>query len=202
MTDKTPTTMAILLHPHPTLSQKALPVAAVDDRIRGLLNSMLATLYAADGVGLAANQVGLLERLVVIDVGVPGPEGKPDFKQKHPILMVNPEIISASETFKEYEEGCLSLPGVYGPVERPETVTVRYLDEHGKTQELDADGLLAVCVQHEIDHLDGVLFPQRMSRLKSQMTLKKYTKKRADFIAEPGYDALTAERGIIKAAGK
>jgi len=149
--------LKILNYPDKRLNKVAKPVAEVDDRIRKLVVDMAETMYAAPGVGLAATQVDVHERVIVIDVS-----------DAHNELMVfiNPEIVWASEVKKDWEEGCLSVPGIYDVVERPEKVRVKALNQKGETFELDCDGLLAVCVQHEIDHLDGHVFVEYLSQLK------------------------------------
>ncbi|WP_175938897.1 peptide deformylase [Caballeronia sp. BCC1704] len=149
--------LKILNYPDKRLNKVAKPVAVVDDRIRKLVADMAETMYAAPGVGLAATQVDVHERVIVIDVS-----------DAHDELMVfiNPEIVWASEVKKDWEEGCLSVPGIYDVVQRPDRVRVRALNEKGETFELDCEGLLAVCVQHEIDHLDGHVFVEYLSQLK------------------------------------
>ncbi len=199
MTEKTPKALPVVLHPHQVLNQRALPVDAVDDDIRQTLDRMLATMYAAEGVGLAANQVNVLQRLVVMDLGVEIEDGHRDHSQKRPKFFVNPEIVWRSPEIITWQEGCLSLPGLYADVERAARVRVRFTDRDGKVQEDEADGLYSVCLQHEIDHLDGILFPQRMSKLRRDMAEKKYIRKRRDFLAEPHYDAVTAEGGLVHA---
>ncbi len=149
--------LKILRYPDPRLHQKAKPVALVDDRVRDLARRMAETMYAAPGIGLAATQVDVHERIVVIDVS----EDKSDLR-----VFVNPEIVEVSALRQVHEEGCLSVPGIYDEVERPERVTVTALDLDGQPFTLHADGLLAVCIQHEIDHLDGRVFVQYLSRLK------------------------------------
>ncbi len=149
--------LSILKYPDPRLHRVAEPVREVDNRVRELIRDMADTMYDAPGVGLAATQVDVHQRVVVIDVS----EAKDDLQ-----VYINPEILSRSEDCKIYEEGCLSVPGVYDEVERPDRVTVRALDEHGQPFTVDADGLLAVCIQHEIDHLNGRVFVQYLSRLK------------------------------------
>lgn len=191
--------LPVVLHPHQVLNQRALPVAAVNEDIRQTLRRMLATMYAAEGVGLAANQVSILQRLVVMDLGVEGNDGQRDHSQKRPKFLVNPEIVWRSEDTITWQEGCLSLPGLYADVVRAAKVRVRFTDYDGKPQEEEAEGLYSVCLQHEIDHLDGILFPQRMSKLRREMAEKKYVRKRKDFLAEPHYDALTAEGGVVAA---
>ena len=163
--------MKIYEIPEPVLRQKAEEVAVVDASIRQTLADMLETMYAGNGVGLAANQVGLLKRLVVIDCA--GDEEEPN-----PIKMVNPKIIAHSDNKILHNEGCLSLPREYADVERWETVTVSYTDENGEKQTLETDGLLAIAMQHEIDHLDGILFIDYLSKLKRDKLLKHLEKRR------------------------
>jgi len=159
----------IVLLPDPVLRAKAAPVAAVDADIQAMMDDMLETMYDAPGIGLAAPQIGISKRVIVMDCS--DDENKPE-----PIKMVNPEIIAASEDTSTMEEGCLSIPDHRGEVTRPSAISVRYLDEHGQVQERDCDGLLAVCIQHEIDHLNGVLFIDYLSRLKRDMIIRKMTK--------------------------
>ncbi len=147
----------ILRYPDARLHRVAEPVREVDDRIRQLVRDMAETMYAAPGIGLAATQVDVHLRVIVIDVS----EARDELR-----VFVNPEIVERSDDTKVHEEGCLSVPGIYDEVERPDRVTVRALDEHGRPFTLQADGLLAVCVQHEIDHLNGRVFVQYLSRLK------------------------------------
>jgi len=147
----------ILRYPDPRLHRVAEPVREVDDGIRQLVRDMAETMYAAPGIGLAATQVDVHLRVIVIDVS----EARDQLR-----VFVNPEIVERSDDTKVYEEGCLSVPGIYDEVERPDRVTVRALDENGQPFTLQADGLLAVCVQHEIDHLNGRVFVQYLSRLK------------------------------------
>lgn len=149
--------LSILRYPDPRLHTVAKPVQAVDDRIRQLVKDMAETMYAAPGVGLAATQVNVHERVVVIDVSEDGNDLK---------VLINPEIIQKSEELQVYEEGCLSVPGVYDRVERSAKVRVRALNELGQSCEFDAEGLLAVCVQHELDHLEGKVFVEYLSSLK------------------------------------
>ena len=170
--------LPIVLAPDPVLKAKAKPIAAVDDSIRRLMDDMLETMYAAPGIGLAANQVGVLKRVLVLDVAR---EDDPP----QPMGMANPEVIWASEEMSVYNEGCLSLPEHYADITRPKEVRVRYLDRDGKRQEIAADGLLATCIQHEIDHLDGVLFVDHLSALKRNMILKKLVKLKKQ-LAEDG----------------
>lgn len=179
--------MAILpikIAPDAVLKQVAQPVTEVTDDIRTLLDDMLETMYNAHGIGLAANQVGVLKRVIVVDV-----EQENHHEPGNPIKMVNPELVTTSEDMFTYQEGCLSFPQQYGDVDRPATITLRYLDENGKPQEMQADGLLATCIQHEIDHLDGINFVDHLSKLKRDMIVKKLEKgkKRGDYahIYEP-----------------
>jgi peptide deformylase len=161
----------ILIPPDPRLRLTCEPVAVVDDEIRKLMDDMLETMYDAPGIGLAAIQIGVTKRVIVIDVARRKEEDAPS-----PICLVNPVILWASEELSVYEEGCLSVPDYYDEVERPARVRVGYLDRDGKIQELEADGILATCVQHEIDHLNGVLFVDHLSRLKRDRVLKKFSK--------------------------
>ena len=155
--------------PDPVLRQKAAAVETVDDALRVLLDDMLETMYAAPGIGLAAPQVGALKRVVTIDVS--GEE-----EEKAPLFLVNPEIVERSEERIVYQEGCLSIPEIYEDVERSARVKVRFLDRNGEPQEIEADGLLSICIKHELDHLDGVLFLDHISKLKRDMTWKKFQK--------------------------
>lgn len=159
--------LPILHYPDPRLHTKATPVAVVDDRIRTLAADMAETMYAAPGVGLAASQVNVHERVIVIDVS----EDKSGL-----MALINPEIIERSGE-QTCEEGCLSVPGIYDTVTRAERVKVRALNEKGETIEFEADGLLAVCVQHEIDHLDGKVFVEYLSQLKQNRIKTKLAKR-------------------------
>ncbi len=160
-------------YPHPVLKKKAEKVAGVDDELRRFLDDMLETMYAENGCGLAAPQVGVSKRVVVIDLAHEGEEPAP-------LYMVNPEIIWKSEDLEVCEEGCLSLPEMRAEVERPASVKIRYLDYQGKECELLAEEFLAVAAQHELDHLDGVLYIDHLSRLKRQMLVKKLEKSRKE----------------------
>ncbi len=164
----------ILILPDTRLRLTSAPVAAVDNDIRGLLDDMLESMYDAPGIGLAAIQVGVAKRVVVVDVAKR--EGEEDEDVKEPIFLVNPEVVKASEEMSVYEEGCLSIPEYYAEVERPQRVRVRYLDRLGAMQEMDADGIMATCLQHEIDHLNGVLFIDHISRLKRERVIRKFEK--------------------------
>lgn len=159
----------IITVPDPVLKNVSDPVSGLDADTKRLLDDMLETMYAAPGIGLAAIQIGVPKRLVVLDVS-----GKDE--PNAPRFLVNPEIIAVSDEMQVYEEGCLSIPDVYDEVERPARVQVRYQDYAGETVEEWADGLYAVCVQHEIDHLNGVLFIDHLSRLKRERAVKKVVK--------------------------
>lgn len=161
--------LPILIAPDPVLKAKCKPVAEVTDAMRTLLDDMLETMYAAPGIGLAAPQIGIKERLLVLDVA-------DKHEEKQPFKLINPEIVWQSEELQTYNEGCLSLPEQYADVVRPEAVKIRYLDESGTQKEMQATGLQAVCVQHEIDHLDGVLFVDHLSALRRNMILRKVQK--------------------------
>lgn len=163
----------IIIEPDPILREKSSPLEKVDNELRKLMDDMLETMYSAPGIGLAAVQVGILKRLIVIDIS------KEDEK-KNPIFFVNPEIIYQSSKMSTYEEGCLSLPGFYAEVERPTECHINYLDYNGKRKKLEADGLLATCIQHEVDHLNGVLFIDHISKLKRDMIIKKLRKNKKE----------------------
>ena len=162
--------------PDPRLRAMSSPVAAVDDDIRRLIADMTETMYAANGIGLAAIQVGVTKRVVVIDLQAEeDEEGKPI---RDPHAYVNPEIVEVSEELASYNEGCLSIPEQYAEVARPASCRVRWLDGDGASREAEMNGLLATCMQHEIDHCDGVLFIDHISKLKRDMLIKKLTKAR------------------------
>jgi peptide deformylase len=161
----------IIVAPDPRLKKKAAAVARVDAATAKLMANMLETMYDAPGVGLAAPQVGVLKRIIVVD---PAREGEPP----QPHMMANPEIVWASEETKLHDEGCLSLPEEYEPVSRPARIKVRYVDEHNEIRTIEADGLLAVIIQHEMDHLDGVLFVDHISALKRNIILRRLTKQK------------------------
>lgn len=164
-------TYNIITIPDPVLKQTAHPVARVDDEIRAQMDAMLQTMYDAPGIGLAANQVGLLNRVLVMDLSRRNEEEKPA-----PIFMANPEIIWESEEISVLEEGCLSIPQQYAEIERPASVRVKYLDYNGKEAEIEAHELLSHCLQHEIDHLNGILFIDYLSSLKRNMIVRKVEK--------------------------
>ena len=159
----------LIILPDPLLRQASKPIEQIDTEIQRLADDMLETMYDAPGIGLAAIQIGVPRRMLVIDVAREGEE-------KTPLVFINPEIVASSDERSVYEEGCLSIPDYYAEVERPARVTVKHLDRNGKEQLTEADGLLATCVQHEINHLNGVLFIDYISRLKREMVIKKFTK--------------------------
>ena len=159
----------IIVLPDPRLKLVCEPVAAVDSKVRKLADDMLETMYDAPGIGLAAIQIAVPQRVVTIDLA------RKD-EPKKPVVLINPEIVWSSDELSVYEEGCLSIPEYYEEVERPAKCRVRYLDLDGKVQELDCEGLMATCVQHEVDHLNGVLFIDHISRLKRERVIKKFTK--------------------------
>ncbi len=165
--------LPILVYPDSRLHTVAKPVAAVDARIRRLVDDMRETMYDAEGIGLAATQVDVHERVIVIDVSE---------NHDQPITLINPEILWASEEKLLNEEGCLSVPGIYDGVERAAAVKVRALDEHGAQREIDADGLLAVCIQHEMDHLMGKVFVEYLSPLKRNRIKTKMLKSRREAV--------------------
>jgi peptide deformylase len=167
--------LPIIIAPDPRLKIIAEHVTEVNAEIQQLMDDMLETMYDAPGIGLAAPQVGSNKRVIVIDVGK-GEKAEEGGCNPNPIRMANPEIIEVSDYDHTHDEGCLSLPEYYAEIDRPETVRVRYLDENNETQEIDTGGLLATCVQHEIDHLDGILFVDHITGLKRNMILRKLTK--------------------------
>ncbi|MDA7606223.1 peptide deformylase [Pelagibacteraceae bacterium] len=160
----------ILTEPDPFLRQKSQDVDKVDDEIRKLMDDMLDTMYAAPGIGLAAIQIGIPKRIIVIDIS------KED--EKKPLYFVNPKIILKSDNQSIYEEGCLSVPGQFAEIGRPDQCHLTYLDYKGQQQELKAEGLLATCIQHEIDHLEGILFIDYLSKLKKSFIVKKLSKQK------------------------
>jgi peptide deformylase len=197
--------LPILLHPHPLLKQKAAPVAAVDDAVHSTLNAMVATMKAANGVGLAGNQVGLLQRLVVLDM-----DAITNYMEHYKedttglptgvVQMINPEVSDISTNMYLHKgEGCLSVPDVYTELERPASCTINYTDEHGAPQAFTAHGLAAAAILHEVDHLNGIMFPDRMSRLKREMLSKKYTKLLDYFIKYPRYRIAVHGVGVREA---
>jgi peptide deformylase len=168
--------LPIIETPHPLLREISAPVETVTDEVRALIDDMFETMYAAPGIGLAAIQVGVPKRLLVIDLQEPEEEGGEPVRD--PLVFINPEILEASDTLQIYSEGCLSVPDMYAEVERPDRIRARWLDRDGKQHEKELDGLLAICLQHEMDHLEGILFIDHLSRLKRDMILKKLAKAR------------------------
>ena len=163
----------IIIEPDPILRKESETVENIDDNIRKLLDNMLETMYAAPGIGLAAVQVGILKRVIVIDISK-------NEEKKTPLFLINPEIISKSKKTSVYEEGCLSLPGHFAEIERPAECQIKFVDYNGKEKELLANGLLATCIQHEVDHLNGVLFIDYLSKLKKDMIIKKLIKNKKE----------------------
>ena len=159
----------ILTEPNPFLRQKSKKVDLVDDSIRSLMDDMLETMYAAPGIGLAAIQIGVPKRVIVIDLAR-------EDEKKNPLYFVNPEIITNSKTDASYEEGCLSVPGQFAEISRPDKCKVKFLNYKGEEKIFEADGLLATCIQHEMDHLEGILFIDYLSKLKKSMIMKKLSK--------------------------
>ena len=159
----------IITIPDPLLRKVSLPVTSVNKEVKNLMDDMLETMYAAPGIGLAAVQVGILKRIIVIDLSKDG-------EKKNPLFIVNPQITFKSNELISYEEGCLSIPNQFAEVKRPSSCKVNFLDYDGKKREINADGLLATCIQHEVDHLDGVLFIDHLSKLKKDLILKKNKK--------------------------
>jgi peptide deformylase len=163
----------ILTEPNKTLRQKSVAVAEVDSELQQLMDDMLETMYAAPGIGLAAIQVGVPKRVIVLDLA-----SREEIKK--PMYFINPEIINKSENNSIYEEGCLSVPGQFAEIERPDKCHIKYLDYHGEPRELNAEGMLATCIQHEIDHLEGILFIDYLSKLKKTMIVKKLSKQKKE----------------------
>ena len=163
--------LPIIVAPDPRLKIVSRPVDKVDADTTRLMDDMLETMYDAPGIGLAAPQVGVTKRVIVVDIA-----RKDKGEEPNPLKMANPELIATSDDLKSWDEGCLSLPEHYAEVVRPSRVAVRYLDENNKRREIEADGVLAVCLQHEMDHLDGILFVDHVSALKRGMILRKLRK--------------------------
>ena len=170
--------LPIIEVPDPLLRAKSAPVERVDDELRKLVSDMFDTMYAAPGIGLAAVQVAIPRRLMVVDLHDPEEEGGEPVKK--PYAFINPEIVWSSDDRRVYNEGCLSIPDQYAEIERPARVRASWLDEQGRQQEAEVDGLLATCVQHEVDHLNGVLFIDYLSRLKRDIVLRKLAKLRKE----------------------
>lgn len=159
----------LIILPDPILRQASKPIETVDGEVKKLAADMLETMYDAPGIGLAAIQIGVPRRMLVLDVSKEGDD-------KAPLVFINPEVVASSDERSVYEEGCLSIPDYYAEVERPAKITVRHLDAEGREQVTEADGLLATCLQHEIDHLNGILFIDHISKLKREMVIRKFTK--------------------------
>ena len=173
--------LPILEVPDPRLRQISSPVEKVDDEMRALIADMFETMYDAPGIGLAAIQVGVPKRLLVMDLQEPENPDDPESKPvKGPRVFINPEVLQHSEEDVPYTEGCLSVPDQYAEVLRPDHIRARWLDENGKSHEENLDGLLAICLQHEMDHLEGILFIDHLSKLKRDMVLKKLAKARRE----------------------
>jgi len=165
------TLMKILTEPNEVLRQKSLEVEKVDKDTQVLMDSMLETMYAAPGIGLAAIQVGVAKRVIVLDISKK--EG-----EKLPMYFVNPQITYRSKNNLTYEEGCLSVPGQFAEIDRPDKCHIKYLDYYGHSKEIEAEGMLATCIQHEVDHLEGILFIDYLSKLKKTMIIKKLSKQK------------------------
>jgi len=159
----------IIIEPDTILRKKSESLEKIDSELKRLMDDMLETMYAAPGIGLAAVQVGILKRLIVIDISK-------EKETKNPLFLINPEIVSKSTNTSIYEEGCLSLPGYFAEIERPAECQIEYIDYDGKKKEMKANGLLATCIQHEVDHLNGILFVDYLSKLKKDMIIKKLVK--------------------------
>lgn len=181
------TILPIVNIPDPILRVESKPVERVDDALRAFVDNMLDTMYDAPGIGLAAVQVGEPIRVFTVDCSKRAEDekgaddndpqrGETEEEHRSPIILINPEIVSFGDAGSIYEEGCLSIPEYYAEVERPSTCTIKYLDQDGKEQLLEADGLLSTCIQHEYDHLNGVLFIDHISKLKRDMVIRKFTK--------------------------
>ena len=167
------TVRKILTEPDPILRQKSQPVDKVDDLTRKLMDDMLETMYLAPGIGLAAIQMGVPKRVIVLDVSK-------DPEKKEPMYFVNPVIVSTSKNNITYEEGCLSVPGQFAEIDRSDRCHIKYLDYNGNHKELKSEGLLSTCIQHEIDHLEGILFIDYLSNLKKSMIIKKLSKQKKE----------------------
>jgi peptide deformylase len=177
--------LPIIEIPDPLLREQSAPVEAITDDVTRLIRDMFETMYEAPGIGLAAVQVAVPRRLLVIDLQEPElGDGSEEEEEREPVkrphVFINPEIVHRSDARKTYNEGCLSIPEQYAEIERPDIVTVRWLDEKGQNQEGEFGGLMSVCLQHEVDHLNGILFIDHLSRLKRDMVVKKVLKARKD----------------------
>lgn len=170
--------LPLVIAPDPRLKEVSKPVDAVDDELRAFMDDMVETMYASNGIGLAAIQVGVSKRILVMDIHYGSSrydDGEGD-GDRNPMFLVNPEITWESDEQNVYEEGCLSFPGQYAEVERPKRVTVKFLDYHGNEQTMEADELLSTCVQHEMDHLNGIVFVDHVSKMKRDMIIRKLKK--------------------------
>jgi len=163
----------ILIEPNEILRQKSQNVSVVDKELQTLMDDMLETMYAAPGIGLAAIQIGIPKRVIVLDLSR-------NDDPKQPMFFINPEIIYKSESNTTYEEGCLSVPGQFAEIDRPDKCSIKYLDYHGEAKEIEAKGMFATCIQHEIDHLEGILFIDYLSKLKKSMIVKKLSKQKKE----------------------
>ena len=163
----------IVIEPDPILREKSQPLENVDDKLRKLMDEMLTTMYEAPGIGLAAVQIGILKQIIVIDISK-------EREKKNPLFLINPIITFKSKNTSIHEEGCLSLPGHFAKIERPAECHLDYIDYYGKKKNLKAEGILATCVQHEVDHLNGVLFVDYLSKLKKDMIIKKLIKQKKE----------------------
>ena len=175
----------IITEPNKLLREKSLAVARVDEDLQKLMDDMLETMYAAPGIGLAAIQIGVPKRVIVIDIKwrdkSESTNDKKYEERKNPIYFVNPEIITKSKSNSTYEEGCLSVPGQFAEIIRPDKCHIKYLDYYGQSKELTVEGMLATCIQHEMDHLEGILFIDYLSKLKKSMIIKKLSKQKEQF---------------------
>lgn len=174
------TILALVLAPDPRLKQKSLPVDKIDDELRKFMDDMLETMYYSEGSGLAAIQVGVAKRILIVDIN---PKEEDD--TRNPIFMINPEIIHISEEKSIRPEGCLSIPSQRLDIERPSKIQVKYLDYHGNSQELEADGWLATAIQHEMDHLNGILLLDHASLIKRDIMLRKAKKIKKTYLSTP-----------------
>lgn len=172
--------LSIIEVPDPLLRSESAPVERIDDDLKGLIGDMFETMYQAPGIGLAAIQVGVPRRLLIIDLQEPESEEEGAEPVKRPHVFINPEILRRSDARKSYNEGCLSIPDQYAEIERPDIVRARWTDEQGREQEGDFDGLMSVCLQHEVDHLNGILFIDYLSRLKRDILVRKVVKSRKE----------------------
>ena len=163
----------ILTEPNKILRQKSLPVKKVNKEIQTLMDDMLETMYAAPGIGLAAVQIGVPKKIIVLDIAR-------DYEAKKPMYFINPEIVSSSKNKATYEEGCLSVPGQFAEIARSDQCYIKYLDYNGQKKELNAQGLLATCIQHEMDHLKGILFIDYLSKFKKTFIVKKLSKRKKE----------------------